>query len=437
MLTGLNRYVYAPIAALALWAAVLAISPAMANAQATYQTQDQQETNREDRASEPVVVAPGDSLWSISAKWLGPEATTQQITDGVERIYALNRNRIGSDPNLLLAGQRLVLPSAVPSAVERQAPEPGSAAREPEAAGAALAEAHREPQQSVDARPEPAPLPEPARATPVSAVRSLAPHDSSPSLAQSVASEARSSFSTVVAAAGEAFPRGADSGRKLLGGALIAVSSVLAIILALQVARILWGPRRASRRARERWVREARRNYTYLDPFDIDNPYGGPFVALGRRPSERGPQEAAKLALVRGPRPLVHSGLSANGAASNGAASNGATSPDSARDIPRRWQIVDTERRHIVDTELPELDASQEWEIGEPLRRSIGSIPLQPGALECDALSEVKSLAEDALATLEHLERRRHLTDKEHHQARALRSFLATLEEAMVEIKAG
>ncbi|HZY57292.1 MAG TPA: LysM domain-containing protein [Rubrobacteraceae bacterium] len=434
MLTGLNRYVYASIAALALWAVVLAISPAMANAQATYQTQDQQETNREDRASEAVVVAPGDSLWSISAKWLGPEATTQQITDGVERIYALNRNRIGSDPNLLLAGQRLVLPSAVPSALERQAPErqapePGSAAREPEAAGAALAEAHREPQQSVDARPEPAPLPEPARATPVPAARSLAPHDSSPSLAQSVASEARSSFSTVVAAAGEAFPRGADSGRKLLGGALIAVSSVLAIILALQVARILWGPRRASRRARERWVREARRNYTYLDPFEDDNPYGGPFVALGRRPSERAPQEAGKLALVRGLRPLVHSGLSANGATSNGAASNGATSPDSARDIPRR--------RQIVDTELPELDASQEWEIGEPLRRSIGSIPLQPGALECDALSEVKSLAEDALATLALLERRRHLTDKEHHQARALRRFLATLEEAMVELKAG
>ena len=98
---------------------------------------------------------------------------------------------------------------------------------------------------------------------------------------------------------------------------------------------------------------------------------------------------------------------------------------------------MDTERRHIVDTELPELDASQEWEIGEPLRRSIGSIPLQPGALECDALSEVKSLAEDALATLALLERRRHLTDKEHHQARALRRFLATLEEAMVELKAG
>jgi hypothetical protein len=44
VLTGLIRYVYAPIAALVLWAVVLAVSPAMANAQATYQTQDQQET---------------------------------------------------------------------------------------------------------------------------------------------------------------------------------------------------------------------------------------------------------------------------------------------------------------------------------------------------------------------------------------------------------
>jgi hypothetical protein len=266
MLTGLNRYVYAPIAALTLWAVVLAVSPAIANAQATHQTQGQQGI---------AVVARGDTLWSISAKWLGPDATAQQIADGVERIYALNQDQIGPDPNLIFAGQRLVLPSAV----ERQSPEsqPARAARaqetreaavptasihpshaanngSDEAAEAALAEANRQPQQSADARPEAAALPEPARATPVPAVGSLSLQGSSPSLAQSVASEVRSSFSSIVAEAGGAIPRGEYSGRMLLGGALMAVSSVLAVILALRVAEELWGPRYARRRAQARRV---------------------------------------------------------------------------------------------------------------------------------------------------------------------------------------
>jgi hypothetical protein len=57
-----------------------------------------------------VVVAPGDSLWSISAQRLGRGATAQQVARGVEQIYALNKDQIGPDPNLLIAGQRLSLP---------------------------------------------------------------------------------------------------------------------------------------------------------------------------------------------------------------------------------------------------------------------------------------------------------------------------------------
>jgi LysM domain len=58
-----------------------------------------------------VVVRPGDSLWSISEQRLGPEATPQQIDREVERLWALNRERIGADPNLILPGQKLSLPS--------------------------------------------------------------------------------------------------------------------------------------------------------------------------------------------------------------------------------------------------------------------------------------------------------------------------------------
>ena len=79
-------------------------------------------------------------------------------------------------------------------------------------------------------------------------------------------------------------------------------------------------------------------------------------------------------------------------------------------------------------------EVTREWEIGEPLRRSISSLPLQPGASKRYALSEVKPLAENELTTLE---RRRHLTDEEHRQAGALRRLVSALEELDGESRAG
>ncbi len=76
-------------------------------------------------------------------------------------------------------------------------------------------------------------------------------------------------------------------------------------------------------------------------------------------------------------------------------------------------------------TKAPKV--TREWEVGEPLRRSISSLPLQPGASKRYALSEVKPLAEDELTTLEQLRGR--LTDEEHRQAGALRRLLSALEE--------
>ena len=83
-----------------------------------------------------------------------------------------------------------------------------------------------------------------------------------------------------------------------------------------------------------------------------------------------------------------------------------------------------------MDTGLKGAEANRELEIGELLRRSIASLPLQPGTCERYALSEVKPLAEAALATMTALERRRRLTDKEHRQAGALQRMLAALKEA-------
>jgi hypothetical protein len=83
--------------------AMLAVLPGVAEAQDAASVKGD---------STRIVVSPGDSLWSISSELLGPNATLAQIDRKVERIYALNRDRIGGDPNLILPGQVLLVAPA-------------------------------------------------------------------------------------------------------------------------------------------------------------------------------------------------------------------------------------------------------------------------------------------------------------------------------------
>jgi LysM repeat protein len=461
-----------------LWAIVSAAAPAAASAKATPLANDPQVTDR-------VVVAPGDSLWSISSHWLGPEATTEQIADGVRRIYALNQKQFGSNPNLIFAGQRLLLPSRVASEVERQSPEPAKAAPAQHHSNqtasslslhaanygpdtTAVAEAgrsHNKAKQAPDGLSERVSLPEPARAVPVTVVRSVAPNDSSPSLAQSFTSKARSVFSAIIATAGEAFSLGSYSRRELLGGALIAMSTVLAFILALHVAREVWGPRYARRRARERWMRDVfGKNYAAPGTFDSRYPYASAPVASDGHSSEVSWQKAADpTSLAERPRTRIPVGHSQN----EGASANDVrkiarlkqvrmrqTRPHKARRTPRghwkgaaggglrpgqarRRSISPTQRSRalrrkggrIVGTELRVPDPTQEWKIGELLANAMEAIPVQPGAPLGDALLEVQPLAADALRSVAFLERHRNLSDKEQRQAHALQRFLATIKE--------
>lgn len=57
-----------------------------------------------------VRVRPGDSLWAIAARALGPGASAAQVTSYWHRIHAANAAVIGSDPDLLLPDQQLRLP---------------------------------------------------------------------------------------------------------------------------------------------------------------------------------------------------------------------------------------------------------------------------------------------------------------------------------------
>lgn len=59
---------------------------------------------------EIVLVAPGDTLWSIAARSLGPAAHDGEIAVAAGRWYLENREVIGPDPDLIRPGQRLVAP---------------------------------------------------------------------------------------------------------------------------------------------------------------------------------------------------------------------------------------------------------------------------------------------------------------------------------------
>ncbi|WP_457974303.1 LysM peptidoglycan-binding domain-containing protein [Arthrobacter sp. D1-17] len=65
---------------------------------------------REHQAGQELVVRSGDSLWTIAARHLGPEASDVDIALEWPRWFENNRAVIGSDPDTLLPGQILKAP---------------------------------------------------------------------------------------------------------------------------------------------------------------------------------------------------------------------------------------------------------------------------------------------------------------------------------------
>jgi hypothetical protein len=57
-----------------------------------------------------LVVRDGDSLWTLTRRWLGADATRAEVAVQWPRLYAANRAVIGPDPDLIHPGQRLVPP---------------------------------------------------------------------------------------------------------------------------------------------------------------------------------------------------------------------------------------------------------------------------------------------------------------------------------------
>ena len=67
------------------------------------------------------LVEPGDSLWTIAQARLSPDAAPQQVAEEVGRIYELNRDQIGENPNLIFPGQQFFLVPPAPAGGGRAA----------------------------------------------------------------------------------------------------------------------------------------------------------------------------------------------------------------------------------------------------------------------------------------------------------------------------
>ncbi|NMR20807.1 LysM peptidoglycan-binding domain-containing protein [Cellulomonas fimi] len=58
-----------------------------------------------------MTVQPGDSLWSIAARHLPPDATDAQVAATWPQWYETNRQLIGADPDVIRPGAVLSPPA--------------------------------------------------------------------------------------------------------------------------------------------------------------------------------------------------------------------------------------------------------------------------------------------------------------------------------------
>jgi LysM domain-containing protein len=283
----LKRIVEA-LAVAALSVAVLVALPGTAEAQGMASTEAARDTDR-------VVVARGDSLWSISQEGLGPQATPPRIDREVERIYALNRHQIGPDPNLIFPGQELLVPPSVGQPASEPAPAGATRLREA-TTGAAQAgpegwtaargtllfipseraegEAEQAPRAAAVGEGEKAPdrmakAPDLPEAVEAPAVGSPAVATSPRLSVASLLERARSTFASAASALAETFAQIRAAGGRLLLGVgtwLVTIAVVLLIVWKLPVRRttrfeaspVLFPVRQRSQRSRGRSPAPAR-----------------------------------------------------------------------------------------------------------------------------------------------------------------------------------
>jgi LysM repeat protein len=227
---GIEVIVGAALAVVVLFAVV----PAVAQAQ-------EARSAKRDASATSVVVRPGDTLWSISEEHLGPNATPQRIAAEVEQIYALNRDRIGSDPNLIASGQELSLPAAGGSlSAEKTADEAATkktapAARETAAQGAGRT-ANGQPSDQQVTLPNLPKMPTsaavPAVVSPSSNTPTGSPVASFPEKIRSAVTSAVRSAVVAASVGTLAEAQATADGRRLLGWSIIALTLLVGALMA-------------------------------------------------------------------------------------------------------------------------------------------------------------------------------------------------------------
>jgi hypothetical protein len=159
------------------------------------------------------LVEPGDSLWTIAQARLSPDAAPQQVAEEVGRIYELNRDQIGDDPNLIFPGQQFFLTSAAANGDGRAAVVP-----EEEVVSEAGMSEGAVPQDLVPAQQRPDQTYEQAQSAPA---ESAAPAESTPATtAGSIAGSLLDAYNNLKVE------------RRLLGVGILALTLIVALLMA-------------------------------------------------------------------------------------------------------------------------------------------------------------------------------------------------------------
>jgi LysM repeat protein len=320
----LKRGIEALVGAAIVVATLLAVLPAVAEAQSTATTS--QARGGHGGAERSVVVAPGDSLWAISSEVLGPGATEQQIAKGVEQIYALNRDQIGPDPDLIFAGQKLSVPAMGSSAaaVNRKAKATTTAPTEREGAPTAAVTTPKRGQADHLSRVEKAPasggetpsLPNVAEeaAPAVPEVRQAGSDNDSP--VAPLLRSARSLVTSAPSAVGETLTEvratAVSERRATLGWMVLGLTIVLGALIAWKLPM-----RRTTRREAESWV--ARSSYYGYGHYASNSSN----LLMMPKAKREDREERPLYESPAGPVPAALEASGTNGSKTNGSKANG------------------------------------------------------------------------------------------------------------------
>jgi hypothetical protein len=120
----------APVAGITLAIALLAAMLLLLLFPGRAEAQEQQEEATKN-AQTTTTVQPGESLWTMAQARLAPDPAPQRVALEVERIYALNQDRIGPNPALILAGQEILVPPVTEPAMGEVVATPQPAPSQP------------------------------------------------------------------------------------------------------------------------------------------------------------------------------------------------------------------------------------------------------------------------------------------------------------------